>query len=499
MPAGEVTQGSPWRRRSAVRSGLVTGVAAIVLAGSGAAAGALLAQKFGRNARTDGLLAAYAVYLVLTLAAQSFRLVVVPDLTRAAHEGLLAGEARAYGIAFLALAVPVCALVGTFSGPLGELITGRLPPSSAHVASGALVWLVPAGFAQLLAALAASVLAARDSYATAAAGFAGGGVAGLLFFAALAGGHGVIALAWGLALNGAVAVCVPLARLVRERVLVGPGGRVDVGRRLWRLVQGAAVPVALQGFYVVALRAAGALGVGRVSSFSYAYILAAMFVTATAFSLGIVSSAPLTRRGLTASGVAEHLLHGLWVSLAAIGAAAGVFALVGGRLAELVLGHAYAGNVGHELGRLVVYLAPWMVVSAAFSILFPLLHVLGRRRVLLPVALLGVAVDIPVTIGLRAAADLAGLAVALFIATAVVVAVLLAAISTEALVVVGVGLLRLAAIVGTATTASFGLPALGLPAPAAAAVGLILYAVVLTTTLRPLGLQKAWAYVRTLH
>jgi hypothetical protein len=499
MPAEEVTQGSPWRRRSAVRSGLVTGVASIVLAGSGAAAGALLAQKFGRNARTDGLLAAYAVYLVLTLAAQSFRLVVVPDLTRAATEGRLAGEARAYAVAFLALALPVCVLVGIFSGPLAELITGKLPPTAAHVASRALVWLVPAGFAQLLAALAASVLAARDSYATAAAGFAGGGVAGLVLFVVLADGHGVIALAWGVALNGAVAVSVPLARLLRERVLVGPGGRLDLGGRLWRLVQGAAVPVALQGFYVVALRAATALGVGRVSSFSYAYILAAMFVTATAFSLGIVSSAPLTRRGLTPAGVAEHLLHGSWVSLAAIGAAAGVFALVGGRLAGLVLGSAYTGGVGHELGRLVVYLAPWMVVSAAFSILFPLLHVLGQRGVLLPVAVLGLSVDVAITIGLRAAADLAGLAVALFIATAIVVGALLAAVSTETLFAVGAGLLRLGAIVGTATVASFGLPAIALPAPAAAAIGLLLYGVVLTTALRPLGLQKAWAYVRTLH
>ena len=250
---------------------------------------------------------------------------------------------------------------------------------------------------------------------------------------------------------------------------------------------------------MIALRAAAALGVGRVSSFSYAYILAAMFVTATAFSLGIVSSAPLTRRGLTRGGVAEHLLHGAWVSLAAIGAAAGVFALVGGRLAGLVLGSAYAGGVGHELGRLVVYLAPWMVVSAAFSILFPLLHVLGRRRVLVPVAVLGLAVDVPVTIGLRDAADLAGLALALFVSTALVLATLLAAVSTETLLVVGAGLLRLAAIVGIAAAACFGLPALALPASAAAAVGLVLYGVVLATALRPLGLRKAWAYVRALH
>jgi hypothetical protein len=482
-----------------VLSGAITGVASIVLAGSGAAAGALLAQKFGRNARTDGLLAAYAVYLVLTLAAQSFRLVVVPDLTRAAHEHRLGGEARAYAVAFLSLAVPVCVLVALLSHPLGEGITGTLPPSATHVASRALVWLVPAGFAQLLGALFASALAARDSYATAAIGFAGGGIAGVAVFAALASSHGVVALAWGIAVNGVVAAIVPFAGLLYRHALSGPSVAVRLGSRLWRLVQGAALPVVLQGFYVAALRAASALGVGQVTSFSYAYILAAMFVTATAFSLGIVSSAPLTRRGLTAEGVAEHLLHGAWVSLAGIGAAAGVFALVGGRLAALVLGSAYAGGVGHELGRLVVYLAPWMVVSAAFSILFPLLHVLGRRSLLVPIALLGLAVDVPVTIGLRDAAGLAGLALALFVGTAVVVAALLAAVSTETLVLVASGLARLAALVGVAAAASFGLPALGLPAPAAAAVGLVLYGVVLLTALRPLGLGNAWAYVRALH
>src|SRR5690242_21547549 len=116
------------RTPSALRSGALTGLAQIVLALAAAAAGALLAQKFGRNAETDGFLAAYGVYLVLVLAAQSFRMVVVPRLTRAAAEGRLVGESRAYGAAFLALAVPVSIVVAVLSGPLGDLITGSLPP-----------------------------------------------------------------------------------------------------------------------------------------------------------------------------------------------------------------------------------------------------------------------------------------------------------------------------------------------------------------------------------
>src|SRR2546430_9855510 len=95
------------RTPSALRSGLLTGLAQIVLALAAAGAGALLAQKFGRSAKTDGFLAAYGVYLLLVLAAQSFRLVVVPDLTRAAAEGRLGGEAPAYALPFPALSVPV--------------------------------------------------------------------------------------------------------------------------------------------------------------------------------------------------------------------------------------------------------------------------------------------------------------------------------------------------------------------------------------------------------
>src|SRR6185295_622642 len=106
------------RTPSALRSGALTGLAQIVLALAAAGAGALLAQKFGRSAETDGFLGAYGVYLVLVLAAQAFRMVLVPDLTRAAAAGRLASESRAYALAFLALAVPVSIVVALFSAQL---------------------------------------------------------------------------------------------------------------------------------------------------------------------------------------------------------------------------------------------------------------------------------------------------------------------------------------------------------------------------------------------
>jgi hypothetical protein len=492
------TSTSRWRRRSALRSGLLTGLAQVVVALASAGAGALLAHEFGRSAETDGFLAAYGVYLVVVLVAQAFRMVVVPELTRAAAAGTLGGETRGFALAFLLVAVPVSALVAVFSGPLGELITGRLPPSAAHVSSRALVVLVPAAFGQLLAALAASALAALDSYGTAAFGFALGGVAGFAVFAALAGSHGIVALAWGLAVNAACALGVPLVALLRRGALAGGlPERLDLWPRLWRLVEGAAVPLAIQGCYLLALRFSAQLGVGRVTSFSYAYLVAATLVGSTAFSLGLISSAPLTRRGIDAVAAGRHVVHAAWVSLALVGAAAGVFALVGGRIMGLLLGSAYGGGVGRQLGHLVVYLAPWMLGWVAFAVAFPLVFVAGRERLLLPLAAAGFVVCIPLGLGLRAAAGLAGIALAIGLATLLIAGGLLWMLSPRTLAIAALGLARLALAVGAATALAFGALSLALPAIPAAAVGVLLYAGVVYA-MRSLGLSEAWAYVRGL-
>ena len=96
-----------------------------------------------------------------------------------------------------------------------------------------------------------------------------------------------------------------------------------------------------------------------------------------------------------------------------IGAAAGVFALVGGRVVSFVLGDAYSGSVGRDLGHLVVYLSPWIVASVAFSVTFPLLFVLEKPKVLVPLAVVALAIDIPLSLALRAAFGLRGLVLAL--------------------------------------------------------------------------------------
>jgi peptidoglycan biosynthesis protein MviN/MurJ (putative lipid II flippase) len=487
------------QRTSALRSGLLTGLAQVVVALAAAGAGALLAHKFGRNAETDGFLSAYAVYLVLVLAAQAFRMVVVPDLTRAAAEGRLGGECRSYALAYLALAVPVSVLVAVFSSQIGDALTGSLPPRASHVAARALIVLVPAAFVQLLAALAVSALAALDSYGTAAAGYALGGVAGLVVFAILADGHGIVSLAWGLGVNAAIAVGVPTVALLRRHALGGSlSARLEIGPRLWHLVQGCAVPVALQGCYLLALRFASRLGVGSVTSFSYAYLAASTLVGATAFSVGLISSAPLTRRGIDPVASARHVVHAAWVSLSIVGAAAGVFAIVGGRIVGVVLGSAYAGGVGRALGHLVAYLALWMLAWVGFAVTFPLVFVAEKRWTLVPLAALGFGLCIPLGLGLRALWGLPGIAIAVGLATLVIAAGLMATLSRETLAIAALGLGRLALAVGAAAALAFGALGAALSPIPAATLGLVVYAVVIVA-LRSLGLSEAWAYMRGLH
>jgi len=482
----------PATRKSAVRSGALTALSSLAVAGSAAGAGILLAHLFGRNERTDGLFVAYGVYLVLAIAAQSFRTVVLPQLTREA--AALGSETRAYLLALAGAGVVAVGMVVALAGPLGRALTAH--PASADVASRALPWLVAAGFLQLVAALAASALAARDSYEVAAFAYSVGAVLALVLFAALHD-HGEVSLAWAITANGVVTAGIPLVALGRLGVLTGMRARGRSLQRLGRLATGAAVPIALQAMYVVALRFAGGLGAGKATSLNYAYLIAAVLVVATASSVALISSAPLTRRGIDVEEAVTHVVHSSWLSLALIAAAAGVFALAGGRVVGPILGGAYGGEVGRELGRLVAYLAPWMVVTVAYTLTFPLLFVLERSRGLVAIAVGGLAVSVPIVLAGRELAGLAGIAGALALSTALVLAALLVSVSGDVLWRTVVELGRLSLQVAALATIAFGLASL-LGGFAGAGLGLVAYAALLAA-LRPRGLREAWSYVRALH
>jgi hypothetical protein len=131
--------------------------------------------------------------------------------------------------------------------------------------------------------------------------------------------HGVTPFGWGLAVNGAVSLGVPLAVLVARGGAGRPG--TEILRRLRDLVEGVSLPFALQGLYVIGYRFTSGLGTGKPTTFSYAYLIASLLVAVTATSIALVSSVPLTRGDLTPDRATRHVVAASWLSLERAGAA----------------------------------------------------------------------------------------------------------------------------------------------------------------------------------
>ncbi len=482
--------------RSILSSGLLTALSLAVVTGLSAAVGVVIAREFGRGVETDGFFAAYSVFLVFVLAASAVRVAVLPSLARARAAGTFGSVLSSYALALALVAVPAIALGVLANDWTAEQLAGGLPPLAQETAADALVFLVPAAIAHLYAALAASGLAAFDSYGTAAAGYALGSILGLAVILWRVDEDGIVACAWGPLVNGVVTLSVPLIGLAL-RADWGRRVAVDIGSRFAELARATALPIVLQAFFVVCLRFVSGLGTGSVTSFTYAYFVAAALVAVTASSLGLVSSVPLTRASLSDERASRHVVSTSLVSFAAVAAAAGVFALVGERIVHAALGSQYEGAAGDEIGRLIVLLGPWMAVSIGVTITFPMLFVANKTRRLPLLAIGALLLDVVLTWTAVDAFELDGAALALTVSTLVVLAVLLVLLSPRVLAESGRRLALGAAAIGALALVSFAVPARVLPNTAAAVVGVTAFAALLVAV-RDRGLQQAWSYLRTL-
>jgi O-antigen/teichoic acid export membrane protein len=487
---------------SSLASAALTGASTLVVTAFAAIVGVVIAREFGRTEETDGFFAAYGVFIVITLAAQAIRIAVLPALARARDERRLASEVTGYALAIAVVALPLVVAAELAAEPLAELLTGDGSEPAVDVAAEALRWMVPAAVAHLFAGLAASGLAALDDYATAAIAYAAGSAAGLALILFRLDEDGIVTVAWGMTLNAAIATVIPLAALaVRARRqgmpahAARPSGE-PLSTRLGGFAAAAALPIALQLLYVVCLPFAGRVEPGAVTSFGYAYLAAASLVSVTALSLGLVTSVPLTRGGLTPERAGTHVVAASWVALVLIGAAAGVFALAGAGVVEAVLGAAYGDDVGREVGRLVVVLSPWMVASVGVFVAFPLAFVAERTRALPWIGIVALALQVPLAWLGAELLELDGLALALAATTFLVLGALLHELG--ALGRASRGLAVAAAVVALVALAAFVPPSLLLASSLAAAVGLVVYAALLAAW-RPRGLRSAWGYLRDLR
>jgi hypothetical protein len=181
-----------------------------------------------------------------------------------------------------------------------------------------------------------------------------------------------------------------------------------------------ALPLALQAIYLICLPLAGREETGAVTSFAYAYLIASAIVVVSASSLGLVTSVPLTRVGLDSARTARHVVSSSWLAVVVVGATAGIFAIAGSQILHALLGADYGSSVGSELGRLVLLLSLWSVVSVGVAVTFPVVFVANRERRLPLLALAAVVLQVPLAFAGQVLAGLDGLALSLAVTTTLV-------------------------------------------------------------------------------
>jgi hypothetical protein len=313
---------------------------------------------------------------------------------------------------------------------------------------------------------------------------------------------GIVVIGWGAALYSAIALLVPASwlaiRALGSRMpptAMRPRGR-PFHARIGEFAVGAALPIALQLVYVVSLPFAAHVGAGATTTFVYGYLAAASVVNITAGSLGLVTAVPLARGDFTAVQTIRHVVSASWLALVIVGAAAGAFAVAGGRVVNAVLGSSYGGEIGADLGNLVVALTPWIVAAVGVAIAFPLAFVAGRTRSLPWIALGALALQIPLAWAGVRLLDLNGLALALACSTIAMFGALL--VELGALAATARGVLAAAAVVAVISLVAFAPPAAILGGLGAAVLGLALY-VALFALARPRPLVESWRYLRALR
>ena len=120
------------RARGMAANAAITALSQVASMALGAVIALVILVRFGKDAETDGLFAAYGVYGVLVVVAQSFRTTIVARL--AEGESLFAALDRYLGavaVLFVAAAIPLLVL----AEPLARLLTADLGSSARDAAS----------------------------------------------------------------------------------------------------------------------------------------------------------------------------------------------------------------------------------------------------------------------------------------------------------------------------------------------------------------------------
>lgn len=402
--------GTRQRRRPARDVILTSGGQAMAMATGGLMA-ILIASRFGGSSATDGFFAAYSVYGLVLLVAQSTRLTVVPRL--------VGGPTRYAQFDRYLLAIGVLWLgCGIVFVPLGGLLAGLLTGTdeARSTARDAFLVLWPAAGAQLITALGAAMLGVLGRFGQAAAGYVAGSLVTVAAFLAFADALGIKAVAIAL-LMGALVAAIPVVWS-----LVGAGWRPrprtatsGAGRRAGLVLIGAASVAAPQLLYVIGMAAASQLGPGAPTTFSYGFLATQVLVAVLASSVSIVAAAPIAASwDRDPASLGPAIERGFRLAVLIVVPATAAVALIGTDVAKPLLSGFESSQIDDVI-RAFLALTPSILAAQAAALPLVALYALHRHGQIAALAV-GVAV---LQAGLAAGAVAVGGIVALGLATSI--------------------------------------------------------------------------------
>lgn len=377
------------RRTGFAASTAVTSLSYAASMVAGGVIALLVAIEIGNDARTDGFFAAYGVYSIAILFAQSARTTIVARLVE--HEGRFGGFDR-----FLAGGLVVVVALGVLLVPLGGVIagvlTGDLPQEAADTARTALLVLWPAIALQVFAALGAAMLGVLGDFVVAAVAFVGGGLTSIAGFLVLEPPLGIDGLAVALVAGSLVSAAVIAWALWREGWRPALAGDALGAARL--LLVASLSALLTQAGYVVTLAFGARLGEGVLTVFTYAYMGMGLLLAVLATSIPMVLAAPLAqtwdRRPASLLPHNEAILRAGLLLLVPVVAAVW---LVGREVGEVVLGKFSDGDVDLTVD-LFLLLAPNVVWGLVLAVPYTAVMTLGRYRAIAGVTAAVVAVQV---------------------------------------------------------------------------------------------------------
>jgi peptidoglycan biosynthesis protein MviN/MurJ (putative lipid II flippase) len=373
----------------------ITAGAQLVAMATGTVVAILVVAEFGKGASSDGLFAAYGVYSVLIMLAQSVRLTMVARLIEGA--GLWKNLDRFVAAMLLAALSSGVVLVG-LAGPLAELLVGSLGDRATDTARTALAILWLAAVLHLMAAVFAAALGAVDDFATPGAAYSVGGLASVVFLVVLESELGIDAVAAAVVLGSFMTFCITGARLLAVGYRPRAGAlipRLTALNTIGQVVLGAVGSLLWQVAYVITLAFASRLDTGAITVYSYAFFAAMVVVSITSGALGIVLAAPLSRTwGDDPRSLVPHERAVVESGLVIMVPALAVAALVGDEIVELLLGGSL--TAGDATNLVVTFLCLAGVLLAGSASIVPGLAAFARAQYGKVAAIGGVALALHV-------------------------------------------------------------------------------------------------------